>query len=70
MLLLDCEKGVTRKTIKQGCFCHSLLERRKREKGRERAEVKKHHHFYTKNVGAFKTGRKLFHLFGPQKFNF
>ena len=31
---------------------------------------KKHHHFSIKNVGALKTGRKLFHLFGPQFFSF
>ena len=57
MLLLDYKKGVAPKqTIKQGfCFCcHPLLEGMRREKRRERLEVKKHH-FYTKN-GALKTG--------------
>ena len=35
------KKGVVKKTIKHGCFCHRHLERRKREKRRERPEVKK-----------------------------
>ena len=40
MLLLDYKKG-GQKPIKQGFFGHPLLERRKREKRRERPEVKK-----------------------------
>ena len=43
-----------------------------REKGRkeERGQRSKKHHFYTNNFGAVKTGRKLFHLFGPPNSNF
>ena len=40
MLLLDCKKEGGKKTVKQGFFCHQLLERRKREKRRDRPEVK------------------------------
>ena len=46
------------------------LERRKREKRRERPEVKKTPPFFHQKIWGLKTGRKLFHLFGPQNFSF
>ena len=69
MLVLDDKKGGCKKTIKQGCFGHSLLERRKRVKRRERPEAKKHHYFYTV-FGGLKNGKEVVPPFWAPKITF
>ena len=72
MLLLDYKKGGgKKKTYKTMVFATPFLREGKEEKKRERPEVKKNTTISTqKCLGALKTGRKLFHFFGPQNLNF
>ena len=49
---------MAKKTIKQGFFCHALIEIRKREKDERGQRSNKHHHFYTV-FGALKNRQEV-----------
>ena len=69
MLLLDSKQGGGKKTIKPRFFCHPLLERRQREKRRERPEVKKTPPFLLCFLG-LKNGQEVVPPFWAAKFRY
>ena len=70
MLLLDNKKGAWQKQIKQGFFATPVLERRKREKRRERPEVKNNTPFFHQIFWGLKKGQEVVPPFWAPKFQF
>ena len=66
MLLLESKRGGGKNIYKTRVFGHSLRERRKREKRRERSEVKKKHHFSIKHFGVLKRAGSCSTFLGPK----
>ena len=66
MFVLDYKKGDGKTNNKTKLFCHPLLEGEKVKK--ERGQRSKNTTIFTLFFGAFKAGRKQFHLFEPPNF--